>query len=438
MKRFREVIAPAVLITLLFCVSAAESVVTGDGSFIITRLNNGEPIITEAMFVALGATSREGTSIAGASVIRVPDWISPGNRADPNAVYYMYFAHHGGNYIRLAWSESLEGPWYLYRVGAGVSVGERGVLDLGSDDEIDIGNGIDIRGHVASPDVHVDDDNQRIIMYFHGPTYVNNTYKDQESFVATSDFGLDFNGGIEPVILGYFYFRVFKYNRQLYVVGKRGYLYKAPDPNDPWTPPPGFDFNDYLWSERADKPFQDDIDNDANLVDGQYLRHNTLRLVGDTLQVFYTRVRDAPERIMMSTIDLSVGDYDVWDPTYPPEEILQAELDWEGGNIPPSPSSGGTAPENVNQLRDPCIFKDTDGVMYLFYSARGEDAIGIAQIDPVARGDFEPDGDVDYYDLAVLAGEWLYDSGELVADLYDDDRVNFTDFAILAGNWTGP
>jgi len=141
---------------------------------------------------------------------------------------------------------------------------------------------------------------------------------------------------------------------------------------------------------------------------------------------------------MMSTIDLSVGDYDVWDPTYPPEEILQAELEWEGGNIPPSPSSGGTAPENVNQLRDPCIFKDIDGVLYLFYSARGEDAIGIAQIDPVAPGDFEPDGDVDYCDLRVLAAEWLYESGELIADLDDDGQVSFTDFAILTGNWTGP
>jgi len=438
MKSFRQVIGLAVLIIPLFCASTAKSVVTGDGSFIITRLNNGEPIITEAMFDALGATDREGTNINGASVIRVPDWIAPENRADPNAVYYMYFAHHGGNYIRMAWAEDIEGPWHLYCVGAGVSVGDRGVLDLGSDDRMDIGNGISVRGHIASPDVHVDDDKQRIVMYFHGPAYVDGASMGQESFVATSEFGLDFDGHVEPVILGFFYFRVFKYNNNLYVVAKSGYLYKAPDPNDPWTPPSGFDFHNRLWLERADTPFQTDIDNDANLADGQCLRHNALRLVGDTLQVFYTRIGDTPERIMMSTIDLSVGDYDVWDPTYPPEEILQAELDWEGGNIPPSPSSSGAAPENVNQLRDPCIFKDIDGVLYLFYSGRGEDAIGIARLHPAAAGDFEPDGDVDYCDLGVLAGEWLYESEELIADLDDDDRVSFTDFAILAGNWTGP
>jgi hypothetical protein len=441
MKRFKQVIALAVFIIPLFCVSTAKSVVTGEGSFIITRLNNGEPIITEAMFDALGAADREGVNINGPSVIRIPDWIGPEDRADPNAVYYMYFAHHGGNYIRLGWAEDIEGPWYLYQVGAGVSVGDRGVLDLGGDDEINIGNGVTIYNHIASPDVHVDDENRRIIMYFHGPTRVNGNCMYQKSLVATSTYGLDFSDGIEPVRLGRFYFRVFEYKANLYTTSNSGYLFKAQDPNDPWVLPAGFDFCDDLWTKRPDSPFQNDID-DANFagVPDQPLRvrHSAVRLVGDMLQVFYSRIGDCPERIMMSTIDLSVGDYDVWDPTYPPEEILQAELDWEGGDIPPSNSQGSTAPENVNQLRDPCIFKDVDGTLYLFYCGRGEDAIGIAQIDPVAPGDFEPDGDVDYYDLAVLAAEWLYDSGELIADLNGDDVVNFTDFAILTKNWTGP
>jgi len=34
----------------LVCVDTAAADVTGDGSFFITRLNAGEPIITEAMF----------------------------------------------------------------------------------------------------------------------------------------------------------------------------------------------------------------------------------------------------------------------------------------------------------------------------------------------------------------------------------------------------
>ena len=157
------------LIILLVCVGTTAADITGDGSFFITRLNDGEPIITEAMFVAAGATGREGRNINGPSIIRVPDWIAPENRADPSAVYYLYFAHHQGNYIRLAWAEHIEGPWNLYQVGAGVSVGGRGVLDLGSDDQINIGNGIAIRNHIASPDVHADDTNQRMIIYFHSP-----------------------------------------------------------------------------------------------------------------------------------------------------------------------------------------------------------------------------------------------------------------------------
>ena len=34
------------------------------------------------------------------------------------ANYYMYFAHHGGTYIRLAYSDSLEGPWQLHDGGS--------------------------------------------------------------------------------------------------------------------------------------------------------------------------------------------------------------------------------------------------------------------------------------------------------------------------------
>lgn len=403
-------------------------------SFIVTRLNVGEPIITEAMFVALGATGREGGNINGPSMIRVPDWIAPENRADPSAVYYLYFAHHQGNYIRMAWAEHIEGPWNLYQVGAGVSVGSRGVLlDLGSDDQINIGNGIAIRSHIASPDVHADDTNQRMIIYFHGPTTYDGRSVGQRSFVATSPYGLDFSGGIEPVILGGSYFRVFEYGGTMYALDNGADVYIAPDPNDPWTPPEGFDFSSNLWTRSSNDPFGDDL-----IGTGLSVRHTTVRLVGDTMQVFYSRRVDTPERILMSTIDLSVGDFSNWDATYPPEEILQAELLWEGGDILPRASSGGSAPENVNQLRDPHVFQDIDGRLYLSYCGRGEDAIGIARLEPVAFGDFNFDRRVDYHDLAILAIEWLYESGHPTADMDGDGKVDFTDFAILAENWTGP
>jgi len=53
-------------------------------------------------------------------------------------------------------------------------------------------------------------------------------------------------------------------------------------------------------------------------------------------------------------------------------------------------------------------------------------------------GDFEPDGDVDSNDLAVLAAEWLQSGEDLLADIYPvegDNVVNFLDFATFAEGW---
>ena len=430
----------AIITLLLSCTNTTKADAGEDKTFIITRLNSGQPIITEAMFDALGATTHESYNINGPSVIRVPDWLAPEHRADPNAKYYMYFAHHRGNYIRLAWAMDIEGPWHLYQTGSGVSVGDRGVLDLGSDDQINIGNGITIYDHIASPDVFVDDNNRRIVMYFHGPTKVNGGSSSQKSLVATSSYGLDFTGGIEPVRLGRFYFRVFEYKSILYATSNSGYLFKALDPNDPWTPPPGFDLRNDLWVKRSDSPFQNDIDaaDFSGVPDDPWrARHFTVRRVGDTVQMLYTRIHDCPERIMMSTIDLSVGDYELWDSTFPSREILQAELDWDGGDIPPTNSQGSTAPENVNQLRDPCIFEDNDGTLYLFYCGRGEDAIGVAHIRPVALGQFDFDDDVDLVDYAMFAERWQDTSCGTcgAADLTGDGKVAIDDLREFAKNW---
>src|SRR5512136_199163 len=54
-----------------------------------------------------------GDNINGPSVIRVPSWIKK-----PLGKYYMYFAHHGGKYIRLAYADTLQGPWRIYESGS--------------------------------------------------------------------------------------------------------------------------------------------------------------------------------------------------------------------------------------------------------------------------------------------------------------------------------
>jgi len=72
----------------------------------VTRLP-GNPIIVPAML-----PMRDGENINGPPLIRVPPWITgaPGR-------YYLYFAHHAGTYIRLAYADTPEGPWTVYAPG---------------------------------------------------------------------------------------------------------------------------------------------------------------------------------------------------------------------------------------------------------------------------------------------------------------------------------
>jgi hypothetical protein len=66
--------------------------------------------------------------------------------------------------------------------------------------------------------------------------------------------------------------------------------------------------------------------------------------------------------------------------------------------------------------------------------------LGIELIKPTVvnaiPGDFEPDGDVDFNDLSVLAEYWLESNQPgCIADLDGDCDVDFIDFAILILNW---
>ena len=88
---------------------------------------------------------RMGTNINGPSLIRVPDWIEK-----PLGRYYLYFAHHEGTYIRLAFADRIEGPWTLHRPG---------VLELADSF---------FTGHIASPDIQVLAERREIRMYYHG------------------------------------------------------------------------------------------------------------------------------------------------------------------------------------------------------------------------------------------------------------------------------
>ena len=88
----------------------------------------------------------------------------------------------------------------MFEPGADIVDGERGVLDIGDGRSLATGNALTIVSHIASPDIHVDNGNKRIIMYFHGSaTHEGKKLSSQRSFVAVSPWGLDFSAGIEPV-----------------------------------------------------------------------------------------------------------------------------------------------------------------------------------------------------------------------------------------------
>lgn len=281
----------------------------------------GNPLIT------FDSSETLGRNINGPSVIRVPDWIE-----EPLGTYYMYFAHHQGTFIRLAYADRLEGPWSIY---------EPGTLHLEQ--------ATAFKGHIASPDLHIDHEKRELIMYFHGPA------KDRDgqwSGVATSTDGIHFTPS--EAILGHFYFRVFEWNGMFYALAKDG--------NSGW--------GSLYRSEDGRTPFE---------LRGQILaqaRHMALQQVGSQLRIFYSRKGDAPERILLATLQLT-DNWDEWTESEP-IDILAPEAEYEGIAYPNAPSDYGSAIE-VRQLRDPCIFEE-DGRTYLFYSYAGEMGIAMAEV----------------------------------------------------------
>jgi hypothetical protein len=275
------------------------------------------PIITPEMKSGIGG------NINGPSLIRAPDWL-------PHRLgrYYLYFAHHKGHFIRLAYADDLEGPWRIH---------EAGVLHVSDTEGID---------HVASPDVHVDEERRQIRMYHHlGLTATPR----QESRVAVSDDGISFRS--LPGRLGWPYFRVFVWGGYHYALGMPGRFFRSRDGLA------GFEEGPTLFSPD--------------------MRHSALKLDGDTLSVYYSDVGEAPERILLSTIELTPDWMDWREST--PVTVLEPEMDYEGARLPNEPSVRDWAPVPVRQLRDPAIYRE-GAETYLLYSVAGESGIAVARL----------------------------------------------------------
>lgn len=353
--------------------------------FSVKRLP-GNPIVHAGLRDRVQALSDSDAfeNINGPSLLRVPDWVEA-----PLGKYYLYFAHHKGSAIRLAYADELTGPWqihepgtlqleasgfpsilpsppqpakplaYLWRNFSLFIVRDYLILNHRAsvtDPKIRKARGWpdaqSRKAHIASPDVVIDRVDLRILMYYHGMSASGM----QLSRIAESTDGLTFRPLQE--IIPSTYLRAFRYRDEHFLLGMPGVLYR---------------------SKRIDGGFEPR----RRLLFEPDMRHAGLWVDESTLYVFWTRVGDAPERILLSTVDLKKDDWNEWQATEP-VEIMRPELTWEGAELPNVTSLRGEMSQASNELRDPYFFEDADGARYLLYTGAGEQAIGIALLD------FEP------------------------------------------------
>ncbi len=308
------------------------------------------PIIHQGMSASLG------DNINGPSLIRVPDWVE-----DPLGRYLLYFAHHEGRSIRLAYSNALTGPWVVHEPGAlrieqSLFPHDRSQITPrpdGTDPHASLGI-TQYVPHIASPDVLVDQGNRRVLMYYHGMTATG----DQMTRLAISANGVDFRA--KPKLFTHYYFRVVEYRDWYWAISWGGYLFRAPNPDGPF--------------ERGPATFE----TEPLSPPGRTLRHLALLMDGDRLHLFFSRIGDAPEAILHAEVSLH-ADWHRW-AAGAPREVLRPVEPWEGAALPVRASRAGAARGPEHALRDPCIFRDDDGRVYLLYSGAAEQAIGIAEV----------------------------------------------------------
>ena len=296
---------------------------------------------------------RMGGNINGPSIIRVPDWVR-----NPLGKYYLYFADHKGQYIRMAYADAVLGPWTMYVPGVLHVVHSLfEPVDLPEppkamrpDWSASLKGGY-LYAHVASPDVHVDEEGHQIRMYYHGLLPDG----DQQTRIAYSPDGLIFTP--RSPLLGPPYFRAFSYGDWVYAISWAGVLLRACSWDGPFETGPSLP----------------DIKTDTRLI-----RHAEVHVRDERLHIFFTCIGDCPERIFHASVALS-SDWNDWQASTP-TLVLEPEQEWEGVNLELARSKIGAADKWLRELRDPCVFED-GGKTYLLYAGAAESGgIGVVEL----------------------------------------------------------
>lgn len=307
-----------------------------------------------------------GDNVNGPSVIKVPAWVK-----NPLGKYYMYFAHHRGTFIRLAYADSLHGPWKVYVPGV-LNVSQTALFRPQPDPPYEI---YGVYTHVASPEIMVDDANQRIVMWVHGQFSDGQRWPDdplaaqawlrehgysQVTQVTVSTDGLHFEA--RPAISREPYLRVFEHGGAYFGLVRLGRLVRSADPLQPFV--------------NGESPFRDTPYHNK-------VRHVALLRDGDLLHIFFSVIGDAPERILHTTMPLA-GDWKDWK-VGAVDEVLKPEARYECPDWPVRPSEVGEIYGAARQLRDPALYveKGADGrrQVTLFFTVCGEQGVAAADVE---------------------------------------------------------
>lgn len=351
-RRLARLFAAATLAVVVVCLGSVGHGQSA-GALRVTRLPQN-PLIT------VSSSKTLGDNVNGPTVVRVPAWVQR-----PLGRYYMYFANHMGTFVRMAHAPAVTGPWTVY---------EPGVLDVRDTaffrEQPDPKETLDdFYTHVASPEILIESNPQRLVMWTHGwwtrgerwpvkPAEARAWAREhgygQYTQASVSADGLHFT--VQPAITRTSYVRVFQRGASYYGVSRLGLVSRSSEPLAEFTAGPNL-FSNTPYAGRG--------------------RHVALVQRGDSMLVFFTAIGDAPEHVVMARVDLT-GDWTTWH-AGGFTDVLMPETSYECASLPNAPSEAGDISRPVKQIRDPFVFEE-EGRTYLFYSTCGEQGIAAAEV----------------------------------------------------------
>ena len=288
-------------------------------------------------------------NVNGPSVVHMPPWAMHRHGDRQRGPLYMYYSSHSGDSIRLACASAPQGPWHQVLAPALTLEATRPICF----------------GHIGSADVHLLPAEQRVRMFFHcpynrsavtpGSRWVGGRAA-QLTFAAVSldggrTFRLESRTPVAP-----FYLRSFRMpGRQNYTglalvdMKMQGVLLQASD---------GFNFAPHPQATGVLRR----------------MRHGFVlpKQSEQSALLFFTRVGDAPERILVATLRINDGELQ-WPPTE--ASSLLAPTVEEGGGAPVEPSKRGGVDHRVHQLRDPAALRCCGDRTFLFWAFGGEQGV---------------------------------------------------------------